>query len=273
MFERFGRSGIDYVPFRLENSRLRFRGPQPDLSGPYCAFLGSTETYGKFIARPYPAQVEASLGLACANFGCLNAGVDLFLGDSALREVCARARVTVIAVMGAHNLSNRFYSVHPRRNDRFIRASAALKALFPGLDFTDFNFTRHLLTGLRDHAPEAFPAVVEEVQSAWLARMRQLLRGIPSRTILLNLAERPAPETDLPLGPEPLFVTGAMIDRLRPDVSQVVECRVCVPEGAARLHGMVFDRLEESAAQGMMPPALHEAAAKALIGPLRALAV
>lgn len=273
MFERISGGGIDYLPYRLENSRLRFRGPEPDLSGPYCAFVGSSETYGKFVERPYPDLLGGSLGMPCVNFGCVNAGVDVFLNDTALQETCARARVTVVAVMGAHNLSNRFYAVHPRRNDRFIRASALLKGLYPEVDFTQFHFSRHMLSALKECSPALFPAVVQEVQIAWVARMRRLLQGVRSKTILLHLAESAGEGADTPFGPEPLFVTREMIDELRPAVSAVVECSPPPACPGARTAGMVFDELEESAARGMPSPATHGALAKALIGPLRELAL
>ncbi len=61
--------------------------------------------------------------------------------------------MTVIQVMGAHNMSNRFYAVHPRRNDRFLRASlGCCKTIYPEVDFTEFNFTRHMLTALATHS-------------------------------------------------------------------------------------------------------------------------
>ena len=272
MYDRISKHGLNYDPYRLGRSRLSFRGPEPDLSGPYCAFLGSTETYGKFIAQPYPAMLQGSLGMPCANFGCVNAGVDVFLNDSALHRICSRARVTVVAVMGAHNLSNRYYSVHPRRNDRFVRASALLKSLYPHTDFTEFHFTRHMLSALRQEDALHFDDVVTELQSAWIARMRRLVQCLGAHTILFHIAEAPAPDLAGELGPEPLFVTPAMIDELRPVVSDVVECHVPSAAPPARTAGMIFGELEEAAARGMLPLTAHAAAAEALIGPLRSLA-
>ena len=34
--------------------KLLFRGPKRDLDQPFVAFLGGTNTYGKFIERPFP---------------------------------------------------------------------------------------------------------------------------------------------------------------------------------------------------------------------------
>jgi hypothetical protein len=54
-----------------------------------------------------------------ANLGLVNAGIDVFINEPMIQDFCAGAVVTVIQVLGAANMSNRFYAVHPRRNDRF----------------------------------------------------------------------------------------------------------------------------------------------------------
>ena len=64
-----GRGIVDYLPCRYGESKLLFRGPKKDLSEPYIAFIGSTETYGKFIQTPFPALVEDAVGMPCVNFG------------------------------------------------------------------------------------------------------------------------------------------------------------------------------------------------------------
>ena len=79
--------------------------------------------------------------------------------------------------MGAQNMSNRFYQVHPRRNDRLTRVSTVMQAIFPEVDFSEFCFTRHLLTRLAEVAPERFPILREELQAAWTARMRTFLEA------------------------------------------------------------------------------------------------
>ncbi len=72
--------------------------------------------------------------------------------------------------VGLANLSNTFYSVHPRRNDRFLGATPRLRALYPEMDFTDFAFARHLLHSLSALASRRFSEV-----TAQLHQMRALL--------------------------------------------------------------------------------------------------
>ena len=66
----------------------------------------------------------------CVNFGSVNGGVDAFVNDPTIMAACHDAQLTVVQIMGANFLSNRFYSVHPRRNDRFLRASTVLQAIY-----------------------------------------------------------------------------------------------------------------------------------------------
>ena len=102
-----GDGALDYFPCRYGMSKLLFRGPHRELDGPFCAVLGGTETYGKFVADPYPALVEQMTGLRMVNLGCINAGPDVFLNEPAVIEIAALARATVVQVLGAQNLTNR----------------------------------------------------------------------------------------------------------------------------------------------------------------------
>ncbi len=169
-------------------------------------------------------------------------------------------------MLGAQNLSNRFYAVHPRRNDRFLRASTLLKTIYREADFTEFNFTRHLLTALRATDPDKFGMVEAELKEAWVARMKSLVSKIRSRVVLLWLADH-APDDCARCpddGAEPLFVDRAMIEAVRPFVSSVVEVVVSPDEVADGFGGLVYNELEEPAALGLLGVSAHEKAARAL---------
>jgi len=53
-----GRTLLDIEPCRYGYSRLTFRGPEPNLDASYIAFLGTTETVGPFLTRPFPTLVS-----------------------------------------------------------------------------------------------------------------------------------------------------------------------------------------------------------------------
>jgi hypothetical protein len=261
-YDALGAGALNYAPCRYGNSRILFRGPRRRLDEPYVAFVGGTETYGKFIEAPFPALVESQIGVTCANFGIANAGVDVFLNDAALIDAANGAQATVLQVVGANNLSNRFYTVHPRRNDRFISASPVLASIYPEVDFSEFHFTRHMLNILYQVSPERFSVVRSEVQSAWSARMNLLLSRIYGPVCLLWFSDRePGKEHDQTANPadcgDPLFVTGKMLDNLRTRVSCLVNAKPSSEALAAGTQGMVFDEMEALAAKRMMGPKCH----------------
>lgn len=260
-----GQGALEYYPCRYGASRILFRGPRRLLDGAYVAFLGSTETYGRFVEKPFPALLEDRLSVSCANFGVVNAGVDLYLNDPAVMNLVAGASAKVVQVMGAQNLSNRFYAVHPRRNDRFLRASDRLGALYPEVDFTEFHFVRHMLGRLQAISAERFTAVTDELRMAWIARMKHVLTQIRGRVVLFWFADHAVPAGIA--GPEardPLFVTRDMIETLRPRVQAVVEVVASDRAAAQGTRGMVFSDFEACAAAELLGPAAHLEAAQAL---------
>lgn len=114
-------------------------------------------------------------------------GVDLHLGDPALGFAGAQALAYVLVLPPLGNLSNPFFAVHPRRNDRFVAARAPLKALFPEVDFAPFAFTGHALGTLAGVCPERFAVLRQSLASVWVTRMRLLLDRLPPRGVLIDL--------------------------------------------------------------------------------------
>jgi hypothetical protein len=265
-YDHLGAGALDYLSCRYGKSKLLFRGPKRKLDGRYVAVIGGTETYGKFMPRPYPDRTEAVLGTKVVNLGCVNAGIDVFSQDPAVLEACCGAAITVIEIPGAQNMSNRFYAVHPRRNDRFLRASTLLKSFYREVDFTEFHFTRHLLSALKAADADRFAIVESELKDAWVARMKALMSRIDSKIVLLWLAaHRPEDCTDCADGGgDPLYVDRAMITAVTPYATRVVEVVVSRDEVAAGADGMIFADLEAPAAQEMLGAVAHQRTAEAL---------
>lgn len=266
--------GLSYAPCRYGMSRIFFRGPRRRLDEPYLAFVGGTETFGKFIDQPLPALVEKELGQTCVNFGCVNGGVDAFVNDPTIMAACHDAQVTVVQIMGANYLSNRFYSVHPRRNDRFLRASTVMQAIYNDIDFSDFTFTRHMLGTLYETSAERFDIVVQELRDAWVARMKNMIEQIGQRVVLLwfsreEISDIPWQDRNNPLQVDPLFITKDMIDTLRPHVLDVVDAHPSSVALSQGTKGMFFSHLQSKAASEMLGVACHQEAASKLTPSLR----
>lgn len=266
-----GGGALDYAPCRYGASRVVFRGPAKSLEGRYVAVLGGTETYGKFVPEPFPALVEVEAGIPVVNLGAVNAGLDVYLNDPDILDIARAAKAVVLQVVGAHNLSNRFYKVHRRRNDRFLGANPALRSLFPEVDFTEFSFTRHMLQSLHKLSPERFEHVAEELRLTWQARMQRLIREIGCEVVLLWFSPNRPPRADRPtdLTREPLLITADMLARLRPSVRAVVEV---LSNSAALIEaegGLSFTALEEPAARGVPGLAAHREVSARLTAVLR----
>ncbi len=253
---------LDYLPCRYGASKLLFRGPRRSVDQPYVAFLGGTETYGKFIENPFPDLVEHQIGQVCLNLGCVNAGVDVFVTDEQVIGMATKAEVTVVQITGAQNMSNRFYSVHPRRNDRFLKPSTLLQAIYREVDFSEFNFNKHMLHRLHTLSPGRFETVVDELQQAWVARMRMLLNKIKGKVILLWFADHALDaDTVSEDARDPWFITRGMVDRIRPLAHDLVEVVASPSSLALGTEGMMFSPVERHIAEHLLGPAAHQEAA------------
>lgn len=264
-YDASGAGALDYFPCRYGASRLVFRGPWRAVQPGYVAALGGSATYGRFVAEPWPLRLEQACGRMVLNLGVPQAGPDAWLNDPDILRLASGARLRFMQVPGAVNLSNRFYSVHPRRNDRFLRASPALRRLYPEVDFTDFAFTRHLIRVLSTHGPERFAELAQALSLAWLDRMGALVSALAGPTVLLWFADRapPLPGQRLTLvqGMPPL-VDRTMLLALRPHVAGIVE--VVTPDFQGSTEGKVFAPLDMTAARASPGPVAHQAVADAL---------
>ncbi len=260
---------IDYGHCSYGASRLTFRGPPASLDRPYVAVIGGSETFGRFVRRPFPTLLADQTGMNVVNLGCMNAGLTAFSEDETVRKIASGAAVTVLQVPGAENMSNRYYMVHPRRNDRFLSASDKMTRAFPDVDFTEFHFTRHMLRSLLASEPRAFEALREELRTAWEHRMRGFLRAIQSPVLLLWMSERGPEETSAAVDHSaPLFVDGKLVRRVASDALGTIVATPG-PEEARKLELMTYMDHDRHAAEALPGPAFHARTAEIVADALR----
>jgi len=272
-YAAMGQSALDYFPCRYGTSKLLFRGPRRRLQDDYVVFLGGIETYGKFITTPFPMLVEYETGVKSVNLGCVNAGIDAYLTDKSLISICSRAKATVIQAMGAQNMSNRFYAVHSRRNDRFLHASTLLKTSYSEVDFTEFNFTRHMLCALAKVSAGKFDMVRQELKDAWVARMQILITQIDGPVVLLWLTGTEASDVEDMRHTDALFIDQEMIDAVKSSLPKTVVVSVAgtKEDMAAGIDEMVFEEMERPAAEELLGPVVHRRTSEVLAEALRTI--
>ncbi|RMA40771.1 hypothetical protein D9R08_17680 [Rhodophyticola porphyridii] len=265
-FAQPGHGPLEYQPVQYPGSQMMFRGPAQDLSGPYILCLGASETYGKFVSAPFPEQLGDRLDRPVVNMGAMNGGLDLILNDKAIAGAIEGADAVVLQITGAQNMTNRFYQVHPRRNDRFLKASSLLQTIYRDVDFTEFHFTRHMLSTLQVLSRDRFRIVVDELQQAWLARMRQLMGRIKVPVHLLWIADH-TPEQEPrenALGSDPLFITADMLEEVAAEAASLSLAVTAEAERQTPTRGMFFALREEAAARVLPGPMVHARAAEEL---------
>ena len=250
---------LDFATCTYGGSRLTFRGPKRDTERAYVSVIGGSHAYGKYVRAPFPDLLERALGLPVVNLGQQNAGIDVFLNDPATLAIAAKSSVAVVQMLGPQNNSNRFYAVHPRRNDRFLAAKPALRDLFPKVDFTEFNFTRHLLLALQQHSPERFQILSSELRQVWIAHMRRLLAQLPCPKLLVWISETApvAAQNANDLLANPMLIDRDMIAEIAPLATRVVQA---VPSSEARvmgLEGMDFAPQDLPSAAASLGPYAH----------------
>ena len=126
--------------------------------------------------------------------------------------------------MGAHNMSNPYYKVHPRRNDRFIKALPALVDIFPEVDFTDFHYTKHLLHHLNLMDCDRFQLISTALRTTWCDKMKRLLNMINRPTVLLWMQNK---SNSFSFDSDPLFITESDISSLNSQVLGISKYRRC----------------------------------------------
>lgn len=244
------------------------------LDGPYLTFLGGTAFYGKYAHSAIADQVEDATDLACVNLGILNAGVDAMKAPE-LVSVANGGCCTVVEVVGAQNLTNQFYRVHPRRNDRLVSTTRLFRQVFPEIDLSEVHFTRHLLRQIQTMAPNRYETVIEELRSAWVEGMADLLSRLNGPKVLMWISPQSGGDADTDPrageGQEPLFVDVAAIQAVSGFVDALIEVRETPQITAQGLAGMAFPEVEERAAQVVPRGALLAQSAMALLDPLQDL--
>jgi len=240
---------LQQYPFqRLGSAKLPIRPPAKTVADEFVVFLGGDDTYGCHIEEPFPALIERISGVQAFNLGCVGSSLDVFTKHMEILRLCSYAGLVVIEIMGAEAISNRLYRVDERNTQNLLRASKYLKALYSEIDFAQIATISELLTILAQTSNDRLFFVRQELQLAWVARMRGLIRQISAPVILLWISDHEPffAETGGTVFRDPLFVDRTMIENLRPEVVDIVEF-VSLPEEVYRGNSDPGSRSEKTA--------------------------
>jgi len=218
-YQDIDRNVIDYDIWFVDDGRLALRGPRTDLNlDDVNCCIGAAQTFGRFVARPFPVQISQILRKPVLNLGFSGAGPEFFLNDSFLMSRLARAGLVVIQAMSARSVSAGVFRAGgnngvlefvegPRQGERMLaqESYSTLRA---------------------EYGEPAFRDQIAAVQARWLALHRQLINHIAGQKVLLWLSQKkPGDNIDLttsPVGVFPHFVSAEMVH----EVSALCDCYV-----------------------------------------------
>ncbi|MFM1873508.1 MAG: hypothetical protein RL398_2930 [Planctomycetota bacterium] len=180
LYQRLDAPHFDYVlytPAALPNDE--FRGPAPDLSRPYAAFIGGAQTFGRFVARPFAQAVADELGMQCLNLGIGGAGPRFALQPPVL-ELLNGAAIVVVQFFSGRSASCTLFD-----NGRQGRNSG--KYLPTGKHMSYEQFFKNLLARAE---PALVERIVRETREDYAHSMREVAAAIKAPKVALWISRR-----------------------------------------------------------------------------------
>lgn len=210
-YQSVDRHIIDYDLWFHPRMKYAFRGPRRDfrVEGAICC-IGAAQTFGRFVERPFAAQLDALLDQPVLNLGLSGAGPEVYLGTPFLLQTLARADTVVVQSMSARSVSAGIFETQANKGALAFRdgplAGKVMKA----------QRAYHALA--ETYGRDAFIEQVRAAQARWLELHEELAARIPGRKIFLWLsAAEPGQNINLEeqkLGQFPHFVDAPMVDRI-----------------------------------------------------------
>lgn len=254
-------------------SGWELRGPIPDLEKPFFVCVGATQVFGRFSTRPFPQILSEELGLPVLNLGLGGHGPRTFLGNPLLSTI-NRAEFAIVQLASARIGSNSFFE-----NSESGRATGTRLRDNKPMVFDEF-----LVEEFERSPREVIARLIKETRNSWIDSYRELLGAItvPSiihwlSTILPQRVDDYSSSVWELMGAFPQLVNSDMIDQIRLFGHAYVETvsRKGLPQplwraseevsGTVLRDGMLFNTYYPS-------PEMHEAAARDLLRPAKALA-
>lgn len=230
---------IDYRLYRLACTDLKFRGPEPQLAdGAFFSCLGAAQTFGCFVASPYPNLLEEQFGTTALNLGYGGAGPRFYNRHPELLEIVNRGQLAIVQIMSGRSEDNsRFESrgleLLIRRSDgKQMSADAAWRSVLElRYAWRRFPLGKRIVRRVcRTLGAADAKRLLHETRKNWLASYSQLLGSIRVPKVLLWFSKR-TPDyresyEDLHhfMGIYPQLVTDEMVEAVARQADHYVQC-------------------------------------------------
>lgn len=220
-YQATDRKVIDYDLWFTDAERLAFRGPRGDLGAEgVIACIGAAQTFGRFVDRPFAAQLAQILARPVMNLGFSGAGPEFYLGNDLLMHCLRRAEIVVAQSMSARSVTAGIFETQAN--------NGVLKFLDGPLQGETFLAQKAYQKLRTEYGEEPYREQVAAAQAQWLKLYGDLCEQLTGRKIFLWLSsENPGDNVNLtksPVGIFPHFVDADMVRQIGEMGFEVVIC-------------------------------------------------
>ncbi|MEM0908384.1 MAG: DUF6473 family protein [Pseudomonadota bacterium] len=273
---------LDYGDAEFGVFRQSFRKPPVTPASQYISFIGAAQTYGRYVAKPFPELIEERLDIPCFNLGTGGAGPAQFINDTEVLRAINASELCVIQVMSGRSVNSRYFSIRAVRNAQVKDISPAILSGCPELKDRQITFAHDLLHLVSLENPTLYNAVVEDLRYRWVETYKRLLSVITTQKLLFWFSERTPTDTETNYGDGrelakfPHLVNQEMIDEIKggADAFEMCVSSEGMPQDLTRggqpvlFNGDGSGRVENTYYPS---PQMHKAASETLIEPIRTL--
>jgi hypothetical protein len=172
---------IDYKIYDYQG--LELRGPKLS-TNKYIAYIGASQTFGRYCQEPYPHLLEKRLNMGTLNFGIGGKGPTYFLRNKIILEAVNKAELVIIQVLSGRSISNSVFEsrdggMHGIRliDGKKMRSDYAFSELISGKD--NRGLSREFMENL-----------VKETRENYVSATIEFLKAIQPPKVLLWLSTR-----------------------------------------------------------------------------------
>lgn len=180
-YQNLDKNIIDYKIYDFQG--LELRGPKLD-NTKYIAYIGASQTFGRYCQEPYPHLLSKRLNMGTLNFGIGGKGPTYFLKNKTIIEAVNRAELVIIQVLSGRSIGNSVFEsrdggMHGIRliDGKRMRSDYIFSELISGKD-------------KRGLSKEFMENLVKEIRGNYVSATIELLKAIQPPKVLLWLSTR-----------------------------------------------------------------------------------
>ncbi|GAB2695526.1 DUF6473 family protein [Aliiglaciecola aliphaticivorans] len=223
LYQVFDYECFDYnLWFESKLGILRGPDPRPLTDGEYVSVLGSAHSFGRFVEKPFPEQIQNKLNIKVLNMSTSAVGPRYFYEKDGVLEYANKSKICIVQAVSGRSCGNSEYTNENTKNNIFQKISEGPDApllsesniygeLFKAGDFEKLN------------------QYFCEMKETWVKETIELGKSIKTESVFLWFSSRsPKYDSDTNsydkmIGEFPQLVDDLMVEQVKPYFDHYVE--------------------------------------------------